>query len=216
MNAQKKSAHVDQGVVILTPQDLGISAEAKKIVHPTAFALCVREYKQNNRQGTVGCKGRSDVAFANRKPWKQKGTGRARAGSARSPLWRKGGVIFGPQPRVRKLKVGQKIKQSVLASLLWNHLEQQRVHVLDFASSLERPATKQAYVALKQAQLGNTSLLLFLDGDDYVAYSSFVNMPQVRIQFFDTCHSLDVAQVKHVVILKKDIDKFKNMVMQWL
>ena len=62
---------------------------------------------QNWRQGTVACKGRSDVAFSNKKPWKQKGTGRARAGSARSPLWRKGGVIFGPQPRTRTLTITQ-------------------------------------------------------------------------------------------------------------
>ena len=66
---------------------------------------------QNWRQGTVACKGRSDVAFSNKKPWKQKGTGRARAGSARSPLWRGGGVIFGPQPRTRMLKVAKQVKK---------------------------------------------------------------------------------------------------------
>ena len=75
------------------------------------MAVYVRSLLQNWRQGTVGCKGRSDVAYSNKKPWKQKGTGRARAGSARSPLWRGGGVIFGPQPRTRVLKAGKQVKK---------------------------------------------------------------------------------------------------------
>ena len=68
------------------------------------MSIYIRSLLQNWRQGTVACKGRSDVGYSNKKPWKQKGTGRARAGSARSPLWRGGGVIFGPQPRTRVLK----------------------------------------------------------------------------------------------------------------
>ena len=68
-----------------------------KKYRPVAMAIYVRALLQNWRQGTVACKGRSDVSYSNKKPWKQKGTGRARAGSARSPLWRGGGVIFGPQ-----------------------------------------------------------------------------------------------------------------------
>lgn len=71
----------------------------------------MRVYLQNVRQGTVGSKGRSDIAYTNKKPWKQKGTGRARAGSARSPLWRGGGVVFGPQARIKMLKVPKKLSK---------------------------------------------------------------------------------------------------------
>src|SRR3990167_8761361 len=92
---------------IITPANLGLGdleVRSKNVANAT-FSTWVRVLLQNGRQGTVACKGRSDVAFSNKKPWKQKGTGRARAGSARSPVWRKGGVIFGPQARVRKLSI---------------------------------------------------------------------------------------------------------------
>src|ERR1700683_4830953 len=77
----------------------------KREESPKTYATAIRTLIQNWRQGTVGCKDRSEVAYSNRKPWKQKGTGRARAGSLRSPVWRKGGVTFGPQPRVRELSI---------------------------------------------------------------------------------------------------------------
>ena len=87
------------------------------------FQFGLRALLQNWRQGTVACKGRSDVAYSNKKPWKQKGTGRARAGSARSPLWRGGGVIFGPQATSRTLRVPQSLRKNVLNAL---HLELSR------------------------------------------------------------------------------------------
>ena len=78
----------------LSTKELGIET-AQPEVSEVSFSNWVRALMQNWRQGTVGCKDRSEVGFSNKKPWKQKGTGRARAGSARSPLWRKGGVVFG-------------------------------------------------------------------------------------------------------------------------
>lgn len=92
----------------LSLSDLGVTWE--QVDAKVDYALWVRVLMQNWRQGTVGCKGRSDVARSGKKPWKQKGTGRARAGTARSPLWRGGGVIFGPQMRTRTLKINKKIK----------------------------------------------------------------------------------------------------------
>ena len=90
----------------MMPLDLDLN---KKETSPVTFARAIRVLLQNWRQGTVGCKSRGEVAFANRKPWRQKGTGRARVSSLRSPLWRKGGVIFGPQARVRKLFINNKL-----------------------------------------------------------------------------------------------------------
>ncbi len=85
----------------VTIKDIGV--ERPKQNSMVDFSTWVRSLVQSWRQGTVACKGRSDVARSTKKPWKQKGTGRARAGSARSPIWRGGGVIFGPQKRTRIL-----------------------------------------------------------------------------------------------------------------
>ena len=92
-------------------QDLGFSEDSRKSVAPSTFSIEVRRLLQNWRQGTVACKGRSDVKGSTRKPWKQKGTGRARAGDVKSPIWRGGGVIFGPQKRVKTLKTTKAVRK---------------------------------------------------------------------------------------------------------
>ena len=107
----------------VTAKDLGVDGISGS-VPSAAFSIWVRALSQNWRQGTVACKGRSDVARSGKKPWKQKGTGRARAGSARSPLWRGGGVTFGPQPRSRSLTVPKRLKRGVLRGLLLKYLGQ--------------------------------------------------------------------------------------------
>src|SRR6201996_8223265 len=112
MNSKK----IDQAVV--NAADLGLEPRLLDNDSQVSFAICVRSYLQNWRQGTVGCKDRSEVAFANRKPWKQKGTGRARAGSARSPLWKGGGVTFGPKPRDYSQSMNKKARQAALKSSL--------------------------------------------------------------------------------------------------
>ena len=118
-------------VFVLTREGLSLPTEIKK-VDAKSCSIWVRKLLQNWRQGTVACKDRSMVAFSNKKPWKQKGTGRARAGSLRSPLWRKGGVTFGPQPRVRKLKVSASLKKSVLGNILSDYLSNKKIFSLDF------------------------------------------------------------------------------------
>ena len=77
-----------RSAVTVSAQDIALESVEKRVHSDKAFANAIRALMQNWRQGTVGCKDRSEVAFSNKKPWKQKGTGRARAGSARSPLWR--------------------------------------------------------------------------------------------------------------------------------
>ena len=107
---KKQDAISSSALHTVSLQDLSLDVSQKKEVTPVGFSTWIRSLRQNWRQGTVGCKGRSDVAHSNKKPWKQKGTGRARAGSPRSPLWRGGGVTFGPQARVRTLAVPAQLK----------------------------------------------------------------------------------------------------------
>jgi len=179
------------------------------------FAVWVRALRQNWRQGTVGCKGRSDVARTNKKPWKQKGTGRARAGSARSPLWRGGGVTFGPQARVRTLRVGRKQKQGVLVELLHQYVEQGTLYTLDWQLAGERPKCAAANVALKQAGLAGKKMTLFVRPDDELTFRSFRNIPSVNVIAFDQPNAVHLAGRDCLLILDKDVEQLKEMVGRW-
>ena|SRR5579872_1045793 len=211
---RKKASTTASAPATVTLQDLSLDASSKKNVG-TGFSVWVRSLMQNWRQGTVACKGRSDVAHSNKKPWKQKGTGRARAGSLRSPLWRGGGVIFGPQPRVRTLTVSRKLKKGVLNSLLFQFVEDGRVRYLDWQSG-EAPKTTAAYSALKEASLHDKKLTLFLPVDDVISFASFANLPNVRILFFDQSNAYDLANSDYWIVLRKDVDQFKEMASRWI
>src|SRR5436189_5382445 len=103
-------------------QDIDFDINSFNRASNLLFSTWARVLTKNWQQGTVACQGRSEVSRTNKKPWKQKGTGRARAGSARSPLWKGGGVIFGPQARVRTLKISKKARQKVMTTILADYL----------------------------------------------------------------------------------------------
>lgn len=209
----QKNKKTDSISRAMTAKDLGVSPDLA--VSGQQFSQWVRALLQNWRQGTVGVKGRSDVALTNKKPFKQKGTGRARAGSARSPLWRGGGVIFGPQKRTKHLFVPKKTKQKVLASLLVDRLQNDRIVVLDWALSSQEPKTKLAAQLLKDAALHNKKISLLLAPNDALSYSSFANLPNVQVLLFDQPNAYDLANCEYWVLLKKDQDLFKEAVKQW-
>ncbi len=217
MARKKQAAQAEETVThhVIAPEDLALTEEQRVAVSPTGFSQCVRALLQNWRQGTVACKGRSDVAFSNKKPWKQKGTGRARAGSARSPLWRKGGVIFGPQARTRKLAVPQGMKHHVYKGLLWDYLTDNKIVSLNFAPE-STPKTAQAHKALQAAGLGSKRIALFVSPEDRLTHASFANLPNVRMFLFDQANAYDLANNEQWVILSKDMDAFKQMVNTWI
>ena len=196
--------------------DLNIADDARKEVSPVSMAIYVRSLLQNWRQGTVSCKGRSDVAYSNKNPWKQKSIGRARAGSARSPLWRGGGVIFGPQPRTRVLKTGKQVKRNVLNSILFNFLDAGKVASLNWDADIQKPSTSQAYNLLKNSGILQEKVVLFLPTNDSISYASFSNIPNVRILFYDQPNAFDLSNGTQWLILKKDFEHFKKMVSQWI
>lgn len=201
---------------MISPESLGLSAVERHSKVPVAFATWVRVLLQNGRQGTVGCKGRSDVAFSNKKPWKQKGTGRARAGSKRSPLWRGGGVIFGPQPRVRQLAIPRATKALVLRELLLTRLQQQQVVSLTFALAGDRPSTKAALAALKSAGLQQQQVTLLVTPNDQLIQRSFANLANVNLVLFDQLNAIELAASGALVCLEKDLANFKAVVSAWL
>jgi large subunit ribosomal protein L4 len=200
----------------VTPAELWAQLPERSTISPSGFALCVRTLLQNWRQGTVACKTRGEVAFSNKKPWKQKGTGRARVSSLRSPLWRKGGVIFGPQPRVRKLKASREIKKSVLLALLWERLDKASVIELNWEVEGKIPKTTQAHKALESAGLHDKRVIFFVAPHDVLTQASLANIPSVSLLLFDQPNAYNVAREDYWVFLKKDRDAFKNMVNTWI
>jgi large subunit ribosomal protein L4 len=199
------------------PQDYGFAVTAADETYaPENLALAVRVQLQNWRQGTVACKSRSDlISRSNRKPWKQKGTGRARAGSPRSPLWRGGGVSHGPQPRVRELKVTKALRRHVLKQVL--HEKMSAGQILNWGWEVgETPKTAAAFKALKEAGLADKRIGLFVGSHDFNAYASFGNLPNVALFGFDHPNAFTLAQAEHWVFFKKDEDLFKEMVSSWI
>ena len=215
MSVQKKNNIPKHTAMPITYNDLGLEI-VKPDISSAAVSLYIRALLQNWRQGTVGVKGRADVSFSNRKPWKQKGTGRARAGSPRSPLWRSGGVTFGPQPRVRTLSVTKKVKLGVFSTLLRSYIDNNKIVSIPWDFNEASPKTSYAFKLLKEKNLHLNKMILFVSIDDVLVYSSFINIPNVHVVLFDEVNPFDLMNGNQWVVLQKDIPVFKEMVSKWL
>jgi large subunit ribosomal protein L4 len=140
---------------------------------------CVRAELNARRQGTASTRTRAMVRGGGSKPWRQKGTGRARAGSIRSPIWTGGGITFGPSPRHYVVKVNRKARRAALRSALSLHAERGSIGLVD-AGAFDAPATRQAAEALaKWDQPGPT--LVALGAEEAAAALSFRNLPRVSV-----------------------------------
>jgi large subunit ribosomal protein L4 len=198
-------------------QDLGLDNSAKKLVSERGFSMVVRTLLQNWRQGTVACKERCDVVSrSNKKPWKQKGTGRARAGSARSPIWRGGGVTFGPHARTRTLNVPAQLKRNVCNNLLFDFIENNNVFCLNWQLEGDKPQTSAVYNILKSVSLTEKKIVLFVSVDDVLMHASCINIPSIKLLSFDQSNAYDLADSDCWVYMQKDTDLFKEMVAQWI
>jgi large subunit ribosomal protein L4 len=139
----------------------------------------VRAELNARRQGTASTKTRGEVSGGGAKPWRQKGTGRARAGSSRSPVWTGGGVVFGPRPRHYTVKVNRKARRAALRSALSVHAERESLAVFD-ASVFTEPATSQAADLLLDWDAPSPTLVL-LSEDEAAAGKSFRNLARVAV-----------------------------------
>ena len=145
------------------------------VVHHVVVA-----YEATLRQGTHSTKNRSAVSGGGAKPYRQKGTGRARQGTIRAPQWAGGGVVFGPVPRSHAQRANNKEKKLAMRSVLSGKLaDSELVLVDDF--SFEKPSTKQAAAILKALGLADRRVTLILDDDDVITYLAFRNLPQVIV-----------------------------------
>ncbi len=196
--------------------DLGVEITQKENSSKT-YSYAVKALLLNWRQGTASAKARSDVAFSNKKPWKQKGTGRARAGSARSPLWRKGGVTFGPQPRTRTLSINKKQIKLAFNNILGEFVGKENgIYCSDFdILSDAKPNTKKAFFLLKNLGLENKKVVLFLPFEDGFNFMAFRNIPNVFVVNYGQPNAFDLANCDCWLFFKKDLELFKKMVGAW-
>jgi large subunit ribosomal protein L4 len=148
-------------------------------VNEHALWEAVRMYLANQRQGTSAVKNRSLVSGGGRKPWRQKGTGRARAGSTRSPIWKHGARAFGPRPRDYSYQIPRKVRVLALRSALSARAGDLAIAVVD-PLGLEKPATKSVARLLKKIGVEGKSCLLVLGDHDKNTYMSTRNIPRVR------------------------------------
>jgi large subunit ribosomal protein L4 len=149
------------------------------------------------RQGTHATKTRGQVAGGGAKPWRQKGTGRARQGSRRAPQWTGGGVVHGPQPRDYSQRTPKKMIAAALRGALSDRARDGRVHVVESIVTGETPSTKAALKAL--AEVGGTKLLVVLDRDEDVAWLSLRNVATVHALAVDQLNAYDVLVNDDVV-----------------
>jgi large subunit ribosomal protein L4 len=159
------------------------------------------------RSGTAATKERSAVSGGGKKPWKQKGTGRARAGHSRSPLWRGGGTVFGPRPRDYSYRLPKKVREAGLIAALSSKFKDERLVVLD-RFGLEGIRTRSFQAALKT--LGISSALIVIDGRDETLEKSARNVPGVQILRVQGLNVHDILRHEHLVFLRSSLEKVER------
>ena len=155
------------------------------------------------RQGTHATRTRGMVRGGGAKPWRQKGTGRARAGTSRSPLWTGGGAVFGPSPRHYVVKVNKKARKAALRSALSIHAERESLAALD-AAGFDAPSTKRAAELLAD-RLGG-SVLVVLTPEQELAAKSFRNLERVTVLPVEMVGVADIVGAAHLVLSQEAVD----------
>jgi large subunit ribosomal protein L4 len=157
------------------------------------------------RQGTHKTKGRGEVRGGGRKPWRQKGTGRARQGSIRAPQWRGGGTVFGPTPRSYAMKMNKKAYHLALKSMYASKMQQGNIIIID-STELDTPKTKTMVNAFNA--LNVTKPLVITDGDNFNLSLSVRNIPKAKTMISSSVSVLDLAQAESVLI---SVDAIKRI-----
>jgi len=182
---------------------------ARPATAPHILYLALRRQMTNARQGNAHTKTRAEVRGGGRKPWKQKGTGRARAGSIRSPLWRKGGVIFGPRKREYNLAMNRKERQLALRTALQSRVEDLIV-VEDFQEQLNPPKTRAvAQALLRWGVMEDQSALLIVAERSQAVERAVRNIARVKLIGLDQINVFDLLNVDWVLITTSALEQLK-------
>jgi large subunit ribosomal protein L4 len=161
------------------------------------------------RQGTHKVKNRSEVAGGGRKPWRQKGTGRARQGSIRSPQWRGGGVVFGPTPRSYAYKLPKKVRRLAIKSALSSKVIDNNIVVLEDLA-FNAPKTKEMTAVLNGLSVAKKALIVTADNNENVALSAR-NIPGVTVVTASGVNVLDVLNHEKLIMTKAAVQKVEEV-----
>ena len=169
----------------------------------------VKNHLANKRQGTQSALTRAEVSGGGRKPWRQKGTGRARQGSTRAPQWTHGGIVFAPKPRDYSYTLNKKVRRLALKSALSDKAAQQNIVVID-AIRVDAPKTKEFAAFLKAVNVTGKALVVTAEADTNVVKSGR-NIPGCQVTFANLINVYDIVNAKQLVLDKAALAKIEEV-----
>ena len=175
----------------------------------SAMHLVVVSYLANQRQGTQSTKTRSEVSGGGKKPWRQKGTGRARQGSTRSPQWYHGGIALGPKPRTYGIDVNKKVRRLAMKSALSSKVAADEMIVLD-SVKLDEIKTKEM-AKVFEAIKAQKKVLVVLPENNEVIYKSTRNIEGAKVSTVSTLNVYDILNCDTLVVLKDAVTKIEEV-----
>lgn len=186
-------------------------AESVFGIEPNSYAmhLCVVNYLANQRQGTQSTRTRSEVSGGGKKPWKQKGTGRARQGSTRAPQWTHGGIAHGPKPREYGFSINKKVRRLAMKSAFSSKVAAEELVVLD-ELKLDAIKTKEVVKVLSALETGKKVLLVLPENND-VLYRSARNIAGVKVSTVNTLNVYDILNCDTMLVLKDSVAKIEEV-----
>lgn len=174
-----------------------------------AVYLEVKQYLANQRQGTHKVKTRNEISGSTRKIKKQKGTGTARAGSIKSPIFRGGGTMFGPEPRDYSFKLNKKLKQLARKSALSSKAKDKKIKIVeDF--NLETPKTKEFISILKSLESNDVKSLIILGSANQNVFLSSKNIKNVKVSPLDGVSTYDLVNAQQLILMESSIEVIQN------
>lgn len=188
-----------------------VQLDEKKFGGPVRSTLlrdAVNMYEANMRQGTASTKTRGEVAGGGKKPWVQKHTGRARAGSIRSPLWKGGGVSFGPKPRDYSYAIPKKARKIALFSALTARVRDNELIVVEDLN-FDTPKTKQMIRVLKALGINDEKCLIVIPKADKIVWKSARNIPSVKITTSAELNAYEVLKPAKILLTKEAISNIR-------
>lgn len=178
-------------------------------VKPHLLHTAVVNQLANKRAGTASTKNKALVSGGGKKPWKQKGTGRARAGSSRSPLWRHGGTVFGPMPRDYSYSIPKKERRAALISALSAKVGENKLIVLD-KLALAEPKTKQMADMLQALGVGESALVLLAAENKNIALAAR-NIPNVKVLRMENINVYDLLKYRYLITTQDAINAMQEV-----
>jgi large subunit ribosomal protein L4 len=181
-------------------------------VNGAVLHAAVRAYLANQRQGTQSTLTRTEVSGGGKKPWKQKGTGRARQGSTRAPQWTHGGIALGPKPRSYRMKLNKKLRRAAIFGALTDKLANQNMIVVDAIAAADYK-TKTMANMLAAVGAGKKPLVV-LENNDEKTVLSFANIPTAKTTQYNTINVYDIMNADKIVFAKGALEKIEEVYAQ--